>query len=169
MTFEQGEVYSVDVAFSSGEGMYVCLLAHVCSVHGWELMCDESGMPCLFRDQATFIAHKNPVTIKATAKHLEFSIDYKINGGICEIFSKVRNELEIALHNVLNRLGYSEEFTLGFRCSTCISDCNEYHFAEVIGEKATDAKCSITKRWFDVEERRRLWFHSFQLGMCVNC
>lgn len=24
VTFEQGEVYSVDVAFSSGEGMYVC-------------------------------------------------------------------------------------------------------------------------------------------------
>ncbi len=122
-------------------GVYSGLLAHVCSVNGWELMCDsQSGMQRLFRDQATFIAHDAPVTIKATAKNLEFVVDYKINGAVCEIFSKARNDLEIALHIVLNRLGYSEEFTLGFRCSICLSDPNEYeyHFAEVIGEKATD-------------------------------
>lgn len=30
VTFEQGEVYSVDVVFSSGEGMYVCMCVCVC-------------------------------------------------------------------------------------------------------------------------------------------
>ncbi len=148
-------------------GVYSGLLAHVCSVNGWELMCDsQSSMPRLFHDQATFITHDAPVTIKATAKHLEFGIDYKINGGICEIYSKVRNDLEIALHKVLNRLGYSEEFTLGFCCSTCISDCNEYHYAEVIGaEKPTKAKCSITKMPFLLNQERMLWFNAFKLGI----
>ena len=147
-------------------GVYSSLLAYVCVVHHWELMCNQSGKPLLFRDQATFIGHDIPITIKATAKHLEFTANYEMNdGGVCKNFSTIRDDLEKALHQVLDRLKYSDVFFFGFRCSA--PDCKEskYHFAEALGEKA---KCSNTKKRFNLEEKRKLWFDEFQLGMCMH-
>ena len=151
------------VCFGSGflpNGIFSGTLARLCQCN-WEIKCDTHGNPLLYRYQATFIAHDCPVTMKATPKHIEFTVDYKTNGSVCDIYLTIRQEVETAIREAVKRLGYSNEIHFGFYCS--LSECkeSEKHVAVALEEnKFTKAKCLKTKATFNIEQKRRLWFTS---------
>ena len=156
------------VRFSTGftpKGVSSGVLACLCKNKNWEIECDRKRSPLLFRDQASFIAHDYSVTMKAKAEHLQFTLDYKTNESICDKFSTVRSNLEVAIKDVLDKLNYTSTFQFGFYCSLEGCKDSNKHFADVsmVGDKLK-AKCSSTRRSFQLEEERILWFEAIRSG-----
>ena len=154
------------VHFSTGftpKGVSSGVLARLCKNKKWEIQCDQKGNPLLFRDQASFIAHGYSLTMKAKAEHLEFTLDYKTNGSVCDKFCAVRSDLEVAIYDVMDTLSYTSTFQFGFYCSLEGCKDSNKHFAEASMEgDAVEGKCSLTRKPFPLEEQRILWFKAFQ-------
>ena len=157
---EEAEDYDpLLVIFNIGfvpNGIFSGMLSRLCQ-YGWEIKCDTHGKPLLYRYQATFIAHHYPVTMKATPKHIEFTVDYKPNSSVCDKYLDIRQDIDRAFEESMERLKYTDKLRYGFYCSN--SECKqiERHFAEAV---QNTCQCSVTRSIFNLEPKRMLWFMS---------
>ena len=143
------------------KGFFSALLVFLCQ-NEWDIEHLSRDQPCLYRNEASFFVEEHKVNVRLKAKSICLEISVKDDNPPPEVFYKIQQILTRGILQICSCLRYDKEFSevqFGFYCKH--KNCWSGRHCAVYRKKMSKVMCVATKRTYDIESERKLWFEEF--------